>query len=495
MDNNKTMEVNKQPNENITKVQENQEGAFAEVEKVEEVAQHTLVVETEPSGMVGYIKFVKGSETADNITKEQVLSELKANNIVYGIKETSIEKLCGRPIYSIRIEVARGDEAVSGQDGLIDFFVVKDSEYAPDIPEEGHINYKDLNYFQTVKSGQMLCAITKETEGTNGKNIMGQEICAKAGKPVFSPKGKNTSYNEDETILFADCDGLVKFNGKTIEINDTLRIKGDVDITTGHIDFVGDVVIEGDVSEGFNVTAGGNIIVKGVVEGAKIAAGGNVQIGNGINGGDMNTEVTVGGNLCCKYIETAKIYVEGNIISDYIIDSDVTCMTNINLTTGRAVLIGGKTKVKGELVAKYFGSQREKLTQIDIIGINTLDSDNLAALKNERDEITNNLQTMKQTVRRVRAALVGEENSMKNEMEIIANQIKLLEERLEVVTTEISTIQANWTVDFVGAVVCKAKMFRGVRISFEEVKFRFIEDSLDFCKIYWCDGQVLKGTL
>ncbi len=471
------------------------EQAEQEQQEQPKTVPHSVEVEIDGNGMKGYIKIIKGTADAPQIEISDLRNALKESGIVYGIKDSAIEKLAARPIYGIRIEVASGLPAEDGTDGFIDFFVKKDSEYKPDLPQEGTIDYKNLDYFQMVKEGQMLAAITKETEGTAGKDILGTELPPKPGRPVQSPRGKNTSYNEDETMLYADCDGMVRFTGNTIDINDIMRIITDVNQKTGNIRFTGDVIVDGDVCSGYSIEAGGNVVIKGMVEGARIEAGGDVQVGKGINGESGEVAVDVGGNLRCKYIENACVNVQGDIIADYIIDSRVTCMSNIDISNGRGVLVGGETKVKGELSAKDVGSEREKITKIEILGQENLDSDYLISLKNQREELNGTLQQLQQTYKKFYSPIKTDDDPYKEQLLVISKQMELIQPKLNELNAEIASIQHNWTVEYFGAVVCKRKMYHGVKIYFGEVLFTFNLDSLERCRICWAEGEVLQQTI
>ncbi|MEL7657227.1 MAG: FapA family protein, partial [Bacillota bacterium] len=232
-----------------------------------EINPVTLIeVTASEDGMTGFIKLIKQSENPSPVTKEQLIAALAENRITYGIKESSVEKLAARPIYNIKIEVAKGELSVNGQDGYVTFYVKRDAEYRPEISMDGIIDYKNLDYFQMVKKDQTLAEITKETEGTEGTNIFGAKVPTRHGKPAFSPVGKNTHLIQDDTLLVSDCDGVIRFLRESIDVNDLLKINSNVDQLTGNLKFSGDVNIEGDVCDGYSVKSGGNIIVKGVVE-------------------------------------------------------------------------------------------------------------------------------------------------------------------------------------------------------------------------------------
>ena len=116
-------------------------------------------------GMTGFIKLTKQGENPAPVTKEQMMEALAANRVIFGIKESSVEKLAARPIYNIKIEVAKGLFPVDGEDGKITYYVKRDSEYQPEYSLEGTVDYKNLDYFQLVKKDQILAEITKATEG------------------------------------------------------------------------------------------------------------------------------------------------------------------------------------------------------------------------------------------------------------------------------------------------------------------------------------------
>ena len=419
---------------------------------------------------------------------------MQENRIVYGIKESSVEKLAARPIYNIKIEIAKGVPPVYGQDGSITFYVQRDSEYRPEINLEGTIDYKNLDYFQIVKKGETLAEITRETAGTEGMNIYGGVVPTKNGRTPNTPVGKNTHLIQDDTLLVSDCDGVIRFSRDTIDVNDMLKINANVDQLTGNINFSGDVNIEGDVSDGFSVKSGGNIIVKGVVEDAAIEAIGNVHISKGVNGGGTNS-IYVGGNLKCKYIEHANIHVEGNISADYIIDSNVTCMGNIELGGSRELVVGGEVRVLGELRAKDIGSESERTTRIEVIGIKNIDTESIEKLTKERDELNERVQLLAENAQKLSQSRMNANDDVMEQLALAKKQIFVIRDKVDQLNFQIQQMEKNWTMEFPGSIICKRKIYQGVKISFGEEKFHFELDNIEHCKIFCVDGTIIQGTL
>lgn len=455
----------------------------------------------------GFIKLEKQQEGNTVFTKEELLDALTKNQIKHGLIDSAIEKLAKRPIFNIRIKVAEATAPIDGKDGVVTLLVKKDADYKPEYSEDETVDYKNLEYFQMAKKGQILCEITKETDGIEGKDIYGQPIPAYKGRKPQVPAGKNTSLNEDESKLIADCDGIIKFVN-TINIDEMMHVRSNIDFSTGNINFPGDVTIDGDVSSGFSVKAGGNLIIKGVVEDAKIESGGNLVIAKGIYGGSSG-DVIVGKDLRCNYIENAILHVEGDITVDYIIDGKITCHGNINLSGSKELVIGGEIKLRGELVARDIGNDREYPTIIRILGEKAVDQAELDRLAEKKEAAQQQLEENKAKEAQINGLLLDQEkkdilnrNHKSAGMEQIASlkkqidrQFMLLKKELEEIDNAIAYVNNKGTMNYFGSVSVKRKLYQGTRIYFGDMPFSFEFDSLEHCKIYWDQDDIVNGMM
>ncbi len=466
-------------------------------EVAEQNPMELIEVEVSEDKMKVYVKFLK-PKNRDQVfkpTKEQVMEAMEAAGIVYGLKESSIEKLVTRPIYNIKIQVGEGTPAVQGVDGFVEFFVKKDKDYSPEIDEEGNVDFKNLDYFQMVKEGQMLAAVHPQEAGQPGKNVLGMDLPAKDGREAKNPMGKNTTYNEEQNILFAACDGIVNFVTDTINISDVLHIAGNVDNNTGNIDFSGDVIIEGDVREGYNVRAGGNLIIKGVVESCNIEAGGDVQIVKGING-DNGCSINVGGDFRSLYIEHCTVDVGGNIMAESIIESNITCEGDIDVaSSGRGALVGGDVNLKGQLIVKTLGNENERITNVRILGVETGVQDEITSLMVEKESCAKGIEKLKIERRKLFQPMLEENDPINIKIKKIDSDVLLLQSKLEEIGRKIQEMKSKWSYEYLGAVACKGKMYFGTRIYFGDERYQFTTESLDHCKIYWEDGEIINAVL
>ena len=99
-----------------------------------------------------------------------------------------------------------------------------------------------------------------------------------------TPLGRNVHMAEDGATLIADINGLVTFIGGKINVEEIFTVPGDVDLKTGNVMFLGTVIVQGNVEDGFSVKASGNIEVRGSVGKCEIIAEGDIIIHQGVAG-------------------------------------------------------------------------------------------------------------------------------------------------------------------------------------------------------------------
>lgn len=379
---------------------------------------------------------------------EQVKSLLAQKNIVYGIIEENLEKALQPENWGKRILVAQGEAARDGSNARIIYhFPLPSERVGPKIDERGRADYYDLGLIHNVKMGDFLAEKVPATEGTGGKDVTGKEIPARRGKDIPLPKGKNTIADEENLRLFAAIDGNVTIIDNKVTVSPVFQVNGDIDYATGNIDFVGSVVINGNVNTGFKVHAAGDIEVKGFVEGAEITAGGNVVVKGGITTGQRGL-VKAGGNVYARFIENSKVEAENDVIvREAIIQSVIKAGGSVRVTDKRASIIGGTVQACREVEAKYIGSQLATQTVIEV-GINPKYRQEyqqlfkvLPSKKNTFENICHNLQIIQKANispdkldpkrRAMLAKLLEEFKKLKKEIAEIEQRLAFLSEEMQ----------------------------------------------------------------
>lgn len=154
--------------------------------------------------------------------------------------------------------------------------------------------------------------------------------------------------------IYAAIDGQVKRIRNGVDVNPVFTVNGDLDMSVGNIDFVGNVEIRGGVGKGFVIKAGGDVLVNGLVDNSSIIAKGDIKIRGGILG-DQSISIEAGGNLYAHYLNGANITVNGDvIIENSIIQSNCRCFGKITCEKGS--IYGGKISCIEGLVIQNVGN-------------------------------------------------------------------------------------------------------------------------------------------
>lgn len=314
----------------------------------------------------------------NDIQIEQLRSLLEEKKIVYGTKETFLDKFCQGKHYMQLYLIASGTFPLDGKDGSVMDHYSRQWEMHLTVKPDNTIDYRDLGWLQTIREGEVLCDIVPPTPATSGFDVFGKELKGKDGKKATAPSGNNTALNAEGTALVAKIDGVVTCQAEKFRVDPLLIVEGSVDTAVGNLDVVGDVLVKGDVKEGFTVKATGNITVEGGVEAAFLTAGGNVQVGLGMNGNSAGS-IHAKENVYSKFFENTKVWAGGSIICDTIINSDIASEGEVLVTTGRGVIIGGSITALLRIAATTIGNPSNRAIEI-ILG-------NSSAYLAERKEI------------------------------------------------------------------------------------------------------------
>ncbi|WP_370221915.1 DUF342 domain-containing protein [Cytobacillus sp.] len=281
---------------------------------------------------------------------------LTDEKITFGVSEEIIQSICKDP-FSVEypILVAKGIPAENGSDA----YLLNEVSFDQQTRRKG-FNFRDILHIPSVKQGQLLASVIPPTPGAPGKDIFGQSIPARNGKPLRVKAGNNVLENGGK--YYSLMDGQVSFTPISISVNPVFEVIGDLDLKTGNINFVGNVMIRGNVPAGYEIKAGGDIIVTGLVEGSFLQADGNVLISGGISGSHRGSVIS-GGSVQAAYLNQAKVKAEQDVvITKSILHSHVHAGGAIRC--GGALVIGGKLLSGSDMEIKELGNHLFTKTEL-----------------------------------------------------------------------------------------------------------------------------------
>lgn len=320
--------------------------------------------------MEAYIRIIPPLHGGPSVTKEQVMNSLANLGVVYGLDESKISEALQNPRADKEYLAAVGIPLEMGKNGELQYsFETGGIKIHPKELADGRVDFYNLNLIQNVVTGQILVTKIPPTSGQDGMTVTGKALATKPGKDVNIKAGKNTEISSDGTTLIATSDGHIVFQGGKVGIMPVYEVHGDVDLSTGNIDFVGNVIVKGNVTEGLSVKAHGDVEIRGSVAGGCIVSGGHVQISNGIQGVGKGV-VEAAGNIFTKFIENCRVKAEGDIIvGEAIMHSRVTAKGSVVVGGRKGVIVGGSIMAGQAITAKTVGSSLSTNTELEA-GVN-----------------------------------------------------------------------------------------------------------------------------
>ena len=436
-------------------------------------------VEVSKDEMKGSIVVSPPSMSGSEASFEMIRRAILQQGVVEAcINDEKIREFVDNPVYNNPFEVAAAIEPVDGHDAYISYnFETDPKKLKAQVDEEGKVDYKKLNNIQNVIADQPLAQKIPAERGKGGKTLFGRYLEAKNGKDIQIQLGANVKLDRDGVTIKAEIDGEVMLvNGKvTVE---PVKYLDAVNVKTGDVKFVGTVVIKGNVQEGYKVEAT-NIEVNGIVDKSRLEATGNIIVRQGVFGKGEGY-IKAGKSLWAKFINDTTVEVEENVIvSDSIVNSNVTAMKNIVLRGKKAQIIGGHLMATEEICARKVGSPGGGTETILEVGVDPRAKKRLEELQNMQAKATKeyencdlDIQTLEQQ-KKLRKKLPQEKEE---KLKTLKERCEQISEELEKMTDEINKIQEHLRdLKAIGKVKVEGDVYAGVKI--------YIRDVLDEVKI------------
>jgi len=301
------------------------------------------------------------------LTREMLLFQVKAAGILI-VQEVERNVSAFAAAYgSGAVEhshiIARSVPAVPGVDGRVEW----NKGFDP-CPEQVPASAVRTDHYQgqryvPVKTGDIIGIAHRPTNGTDGRDVRGGVIKARPGKPVAITFRPMLTIDSGGRII-GQADGVLVLNNNELSVTQSLDVPGNVDFSTGNIDFPGTVTVAGGVGSGFKVTAGGDFHVGGLIEVADIRCGGDLIARGGMAGNGRGT-IKVERNVQIVYLERVVGALGGDLIVEREI-ADCKLVVGRDLRCPEGTIVGGHIAVTGSLVVKAIGSESYTRTAITL---------------------------------------------------------------------------------------------------------------------------------
>ena len=339
-------------------------------------------------------------------TSKELEENLKQYLVIHGIIKENFDR-CIKGEEVSNFLIAEGEPAINDENDRIDikFITGNKKEYKQD--KTGKVDYKSIGYINSVKVGEILAEKILGKQGKDGVDITGKVIKKKSGKRVNLIAGAGTELKDENTIVAA-IEGKPCAKGNTICVYQVHEVNEDVDLKTGNVKFVGDIIVHGGVTEGMKIEAGNSVEVNKNVERAVITSKGDILI----KGNIISSNIYAGGEdvITIRLIKDLH-ELDDNLKSllDTIVDIKKFNLLGKNTPDGEIVkvLIENKYKSISKLsisISKNLllvGSESDKLFKVlknKLIGIAPLNIKDYNELNEVLEEINIRLENLKESL-------------------------------------------------------------------------------------------------
>lgn len=292
--------------------------------------------------------------------KAGLQEELEKQGVVFGIDWEKIDAQLEAEIPESECVIARGERARDGKNGFVKYHIDVSAKpmFIPD-EEENLVDYRKAVRVALVEKGSIIAELVPPTHGETGTNVCGTRLAPNPGAPARIGVGEGVE--QKGSSYFATCSGTPSNRNEVLVVKQVYEVQGNVDFSTGNIEFPGSVIINGSVQDGFEIRCEENLVVRGTILAAKVQVRGNLQALGGILG-KGKAMISTGGFVEAKFVDAAQITAEGDVaITKDVVHSQISTLGSLRVGGG---IIGGEIMALHEVEVVNIGSQSGTKTLI-----------------------------------------------------------------------------------------------------------------------------------
>lgn len=399
-----------------------------------------IELELMKDGLSAYIK-LNMTQAEYAAKKEQIVSDiigvLNTEQITVGI----LSEVLTQPLeIQKRILIAQGILPVPGIDAKLSYYQL--SEKKPELKTDGGVDHFDIHLIDPINSGDWLGEKIPATAGEAGLTVKGEIIPTKPGKDLQLRYDSETVQKFElvsgNSVLRARITGAVSVRNQSIAVEQHLIIMGNVDYSTGNIDFDGFVTVNGTIEDCFSVKGTKDVSIMGPMGVGAVtlieSREGSVFIRGGMNGKGTG-RVKAAKNIYLKYVSEAFIEANGIVqIGVYAYDATITA-SKIEMMKRSGKVVGGSMVAKHQIVSGVIGNQFERETNVQVIGFDR------PQLKMEYDNLQSYYATIIERANKIKRQLEMFQLNMSRLDQKAVNTFHIMQQEFDKAVIEITNVK------------------------------------------------------
>lgn len=380
---------------------------------VEPSSDALILVEIAPDSLTATAEFVPLRGEGRPLSMEYVEHRLNeagvTNGVLWDVIQDAIVACTDEKRKISDIVIARGstpEPDLPERIILMDRFAAVARESLPTVPsdEQGRpaapdreaarrtrVDYKAVSPYVIVRRGEELGRIEQEMIGTDGLGVNNKPLQRPVAAVLKLEPGKNIEIRDNE--VYSLKSGLFQVRGKVFSVEETLEITGEVGYRTGNINFPGNLVLAGEVKDGFRIWVGGSIHAKATVDAHEIFARGEILATEGIIGRG-NATVRAVKKITAKFIENCLVESKSSIyVKNSVVNSKIAALDRV-VMGDKGKIVGSDIRAVEGVTTYQVGNSAEIPTTI-VCGVDFIVERMLTQMQEQHQEIMTRVQALR----------------------------------------------------------------------------------------------------
>ena len=227
-----------------------------------------------------------------DLNVDRLVKYISNNKIFYGINYDTIKELSETRSEN-ELLIAEGKPCKKGKDAKINIVHKNKDE-------------KSFNYIDSFSSGEVIAWKEEAIKGKTGYNVYGEKINPPEVIDYQLEAGKDVEIIEEGQKVIALKSGMPKIQTKDkkkiVSIIRSYVLDGGINNKTGNINYEGDLIVNGNINDYYNVKIGNDLRVNGNIANAEVMVAGDILVKNNI----ISSKVSAGFHFSNEIAEKLK---------------------------------------------------------------------------------------------------------------------------------------------------------------------------------------------
>jgi uncharacterized protein (DUF342 family) len=313
--------------------------------------------------MKATLSFSPPEGDGERITVEEVRARIGQAGVNSGINEERLLSVLDSVARSEPLKevlIAEGRKPTVDAQKRIVFHVHIATGQAVSLRADGRADFRAQDRITRVERGVLLATVKiRNPAAEDGWDVTGTPIAPppEALETLKAGRGVREDVQTDGSVRFtSESDGELIRDGGVLSVMDAHTVHGDVDMSTGNVNFPGIVHVTGSIRSGFTVVAEGVLEVGEGVEGALLSSGGTITVVEGIKG-EGKAILRARKDIESAFAEQAVLLAIGDVhLRGACVRCQIKCNGRLLLDSEKGSLVGGEVRASRGVVVQNIGS-------------------------------------------------------------------------------------------------------------------------------------------